>query len=147
MNLEPAAQSLREQFPAGDRPDLDRREERIEKFGRFAFGGFLIVVGLAVVGLIVTILDRIVFSGDSPWVGLGLIAFLIFAVLTLVYVGFREDLKEKRKKAGFDHAPASPPELESPAVTGRLLEEKEFEPIPSVTENTTSLLPRQDQTR
>lgn len=146
MNLEPAAQSLREQFPAGNRPDLDRREQRIEKFGRFAFGGFLIVVGLAVIGLIVTILDRIVFSGDPPWFGLGLIAFLIFAVLTLVYVVFREDLKEKRKKAGFEHVQTTA-ELGMPAVTGRLLEEKEFEPVPTVTENTTDLLPRQNQKR
>ena len=146
MNLEPAALSLREQFPTGNRPDLDRRERRIEKFGQFAFGGFVIVVGLAVIGLIITILDRIVFSGDPPWVGLGLIAFLIFAVLTLVYVVFREDLKEKRKKAGYDHA-NRPAELPMPAVTERLLEEKEFEPMPTVTESTTNLLPRRDQER
>jgi hypothetical protein len=32
-----------------------------------------------------------------------------------------------------------------PAVTGRLIEEKPFEAIPTVTESTTNLLPRKDQ--
>ncbi len=146
MNLEPAAQSLREQYPAGNRPDLDRREQRIEKFGQIAFGGLIIVIGLAVIGLVVVILDRIVFSGDPPLFGIGLIAFVIFAMLTLAYVFFREDLKEKRKKAGYDHA-HTPPALQTPTVTGRLIEEKHFEPLSTVTENTTNLLPRRDQER
>jgi len=139
MNLEPAAQSLLEHFPAGDRADLDRRERRVEKFGQIAFTGFMIVVSLAVLGLIFAILDRMVFSGDQPLYGILLMAFIVFALLTLVYVGFKEDLKEKRMKAGRD---AAPPELEMPAVTARLLEEKQFEAIPAVTESTTELLPR-----
>ncbi len=145
MNLEPAAQSLLEHFPAGDRADLDRRERRVEKFGQVAFTGFMIVVGLAVLGIIYAILDRMVFSGDQPLYGILLMAFIVFALLTLVYVGFKEDLKEKRMKAGRATTPP-PPELEMPAVTARLLEEKEFEPIPAVTESTTELL-HQDRTR
>jgi hypothetical protein len=140
MNLEPAAQSLLEQFPAGKRPDLDKREQRIETFGQIAFTGFMIVIGLAVLGLIYAILDKMVFSGDNPWAGILLMNLIIFAMLTLAWVVFREDLKEKRAKAARQTAP----ELEMPAVTGRLLEEKEFEPIPTVTESTTDLLPREN---
>jgi hypothetical protein len=146
MNLEPAAQSLREQFPSGNRPDLDRRERRLEKFGALAFTGFMVVIVFAVLGMIYAILDRFVFSGDNPLAGLIMMAFLIFAMLTLAYVVFREDLKEKRRKVGYDHA-HGPVELPTPVVTGRLLEEKDFEPIPTVTENTTDLLPRKDQRR
>ncbi len=143
MNLEQATQSLLEQFPSGSRPDLDRREHRIEKFGQLAFGGFMVVVAIAVLGLIYTILDRMVFSGDNPLVGVLLTAFIVFAALTLAYVIFSEDLKEKRKKGTLSPRPG---ELEAPAVTGRLLEEKLFEPVPSVTEDTTNLLP-QEKTR
>ena len=143
MNLEPAAESLREQFPTGNRPDLDRREQRIERFGQIAFGGFMIVIVLAALGMIYTILDRIIFSGDSPLFGLGLMGFIIFGLLTLVYVFFREDLKEKRKKS----APATAPELQRPAVTGRLIEERDFEPVPTVTESTTELLPSRNRER
>ena len=143
MNLEPAAQSLLEHFPAGDRADFDRRERRVEKFGQIAFTGFMIVITLAVLGIIYAILDRMVFSGKQPIYGILLMAFIVFALLTLAYVVFKEDLKEKRMKAG--RAP-TPAELERPAVTARLIEEKEFEPIPAVTESTTELLP-QDRTR
>ena len=137
MNLEQAAQSLLEQFPAGDGLDLVRRERRLERLGKVAFGGFGVVLILAVCGMIYAILTKFVFAGDQPWVGLLLIAFLIFAVLSLAYVVFREDLKEKRQKT-------RSAALEMPAVTGRLLEEKQFEPIPAVTESTTDLLPREN---
>jgi hypothetical protein len=140
MNLETIAKELFEQFPGGDRPDLDRREHRLEKFGQFAFGGFVVVVVVAVLGMIYAILDRMVFSGNQPLAGIVLMAFLIFAVLTLTYVVFREDLKEKRRRAG---SVAGPPELQTPAVTGRLIEDRAFEPVPAVTENTTDLLPQE----
>ena len=144
LNLEPAAQSLLEHVPTGKRADLDRCERRIEKFGQIAFTGFMIVIGLGVLGLIYSILDRMVFSGDNPLAGLLLMAVLIFAMLTLAFVVFREDLKEKRMKA----ARTTVPELEMPAVTARLLQDdREFEPIPAVTEETTDLLPRQHQKR
>lgn len=106
----------------------------------------MIVVVLAVLGLLYAVRDRFVFSGDNPLVGIPLMAFLVFAMLTLAYVVFREDLKEKRKKAGYDHAHA-PSELPMPVVTGRLIEEKEFEPIPTVTESTTDLLPTGNRER
>jgi hypothetical protein len=143
MNLEPAAQSLLEQFPAGERPDLARREQRLERFGQVAFGGFGIVLLIAVVGIIYTIFTKMILVGEQPWAGALLIAFIIFAVLTLTYVVFAEDLKEKRKKT----APAEPRELEGPRTTGRLLDESRFEPAPTVTEQTTDLLPSQKRDR
>ena len=141
LNLEPAAESLLAQVPGSGTSGLDRRQRSIEKFGQIAFGGFIVVVGLAVIGLIIAILDRMVFSGDRPWVGILLMAFLIFAALTLAYVFLREDLKEKRKAARAI-GPPQHEDLEMPAVTSRLLEEREFEPVPNVTEHTTELLPQ-----
>ena len=142
MNLEPAAQSLLEHFPAEKRSDLDRRERRIEKFGQIAFTGFMIVVSLAALGIIYAILDKMVFSGDHPLAGILFLAFIIFAMLTLAYVIFKEDLKEKRRRVVPDMAP----ELEMPVVTAPLLEDSHFEPVPAVTESTTDLLP-QEKTR
>jgi hypothetical protein len=144
LNLESAAQSLLEQFPAGRVPGLDRRERMLERFGQFAFGGFGVVLLVAILGIIYTILTRMVLSGEQPWAGLLLIAFIIFAAMTLAYVVFAEDLKEKRKK----WASSLPAELEGRTVsTGKLMEEREFQPIPTVTENTTDLLPTKDRSR
>jgi hypothetical protein len=138
MNLEHAAQSLLEQFPSGGRADLARREARIEKFGQMAFNGFLVVLVMAVLGMLYAILSRFVFSGDNPLVGILMMAFIIFAMLTFGYVVFREDLKERRKKATPGESKS---EFAPPPVTAPLIEEREFEPIPAVTEDTTDLFP------
>jgi hypothetical protein len=137
MNLQAAAASLTEQFPSGERDKLAGREQLIESFGRFAFGWFGIVLLLGVAGLIYMISRELIFNGREPWAGYLFILFLISAVLMLAYVFFREDLKDRRKKI----LPESPRELDKPAVTGKLLEEGEFEPIPSIVEETTDLLP------
>ncbi|HEX6124016.1 MAG TPA: zinc ribbon domain-containing protein [Pyrinomonadaceae bacterium] len=142
INLEPFVQSLLEQLPAGRPDDLAQREQRLERFGRFAFGGFGIVLLIAMAGIIYTVFTRMVLDGQQPWVGILLISFIIFAAMALTYVVFAEDLKERRKKAGRAAAPESPtPELEGPTPTARLLEESRFEPASSVVENTTELLP------
>lgn len=142
MNLELAARSLVEQFPAGERPDLERREQVLERFGNVVFGGFGIILLVAVGGIIYTIFTRFVLDGSQPWVGIFMIAFVIFAAMALVYVGFAEDLKEKRKRAA--STPAR--DLGEARETGRLIGEKEFIPVPIVTEHTTDLLP-QDRDR
>lgn len=140
LNIESAAKSLLEQVPGSGRPDLARREQMLERFGQIAFGGFGIVLLVAIAGIIYTVFTKMVLEGGQPWAGVLLIAFVLFAAMALVYVLFAEDLKEKRKKA----APSRNRELEHPATTGKLLEEHEFEPIPAVTESTTDLLPHEN---
>ena len=142
MNLESTANALRESMP-DENSALFQQERRLERYGKFAFGGFGIVVLLAVAGFIYTIFTKMVLSGEKPVLGLLAMAFITFAVLALGYVIFNEDLKEKRRKARF----TPPDELESPAITGKLLEEKEFEPVPTVTESTTNLLPARKRDR
>jgi hypothetical protein len=143
MNLETAVRSLLEQFPAGERPDLVKRQERLERFGRIAFGGFGLVLLLGIVGIIYGIVIKLVLTGERPLVGALLIAFVIFAALSLAYVMFAEDLKDRRNKA----ARTTPKELGVRVVTGKLLDEGNFEPIPTVTENTTDLLPSRNRER
>lgn len=143
MNLESVAESLLQQFPNGGDPDLTRRERRLERFGQFAFGGFGLVLVAAVIGLIYTIFSKMVLDGTQPWAGILLIAFVLFATLTLAYVVFNEDLKEKRRKVRL--APIR--EVEGTVDTGKLLDEGQFVPIPTVTENTTDLLPVRERER
>src|SRR5829696_2733811 len=121
MNLELVAQSLLEQFPAASHANLEGRERRLEKFGQVAFGGFIFVLVVAVLGMIYAVLDRMVFSGNNPMVGILLMAFMVFAMLSLLYVIFREDLKEKRKKITSEPRNR---EFEDRAVTAKLIEER-----------------------
>ena len=120
----------------------DRGDSNV--FGSFALGGLGIVIGLAVLGIVYTIVTRFILSGNQPLVGLIMALFVIFAALTLAYVIFREDLKAKQKALMKNPAAvASPPE----PVTGKLLNEPAAQTMPSVVDETTDLLPVENKTR
>jgi hypothetical protein len=143
LNLEGAAASLLEQIPSAEAGKLLKREKNLEKFGNFAFGGFAVVIFAAICAIIYWILSRMFLGGSSVFGGILMIAFLIFAGLTLTYVIFKEGLKEKKQKAN----PTLKNELAESPETGKLLEEKRFDPVPSIIENTTDLLPIESRAR
>ena len=136
MNLEPSAISLREQFPDDARVDLQREEKKLEKFGTVAFGGFALMIGLAMCGFIYMVITEMVLTGNKAWIGILLIIFVIFTAMTVGYILRREALKQKRRrieKAPGLVTPPSPP-------TAKLLHPSTIEPVPSVVEHTTELL-------
>lgn len=136
LNLEDIAESLLEQIPSAESAKFLRKQRNLEKFGNIAFGGFGVVFLAAVGALIYWIFTKMILTGNGVFAGILLIAFIVFAVLTLAYVVLNEDLKEKKQKKN----PTLENELSEPKDTAKLLEEKPFEPIPSVTEVTTNLL-------
>ncbi len=137
LNLEMTAQSLLEQKPGDKLAKAGIAEKRLEKFGNIAFGGLILVGIVAVLGMIYTIFQKFIMSGEGIISGIIFILLLIFAMLGIAYVIFNESLKEKRLAAKNPHIE---PSVES-ADTDRLLEEGSFDPIPpSVTEDTTALL-------
>jgi len=143
LNLEKTAETLLEQIPSAESAKLFKRERNLEKFGSIAFGGFGLVILTAISAIIYLIITKMILTGSSVFGGILLIAFLVFAALTLAYVGFNEDLKERKQKAN----PSLKSELTEKQETEKLLEEKYFEPVPSVTENTTDLLYAESKTR
>ena len=138
MNLEQSAHSLLEQFPNKQRLDLQREEKMLERFGKVAFMGFGIVIGIAILAMVYFIFEKMVLSGEQSLPGLLLISFIVFAGLTLGYVIWNENLKEKRAKIEATPAPAA----DESRPTGKLTDGADFEPVPSVTENTTAHLER-----
>jgi hypothetical protein len=143
MNLEQSALSLQEQFHE-EQTALVRRERILERFGRFAFGGFIVILFVAVLAIIYMIVTNLILSGTQPVVGVLLALFIVFAVLTLTYVIFAEDLKEKRKAMMKIPSATDPP---SRPDTARLLNEGDPQPLSSVVEGTTDLLPIENRTR
>ncbi|MFN0139852.1 MAG: hypothetical protein ACKVQW_07160 [Pyrinomonadaceae bacterium] len=137
MNLEGSAASLLEQFPDGSRSELQRQEKLLERFGNIAFTGFGLVIFLAICGMIYWIITKTIMSGEQPLAGILLIAFLVFAALSLGYVIRRESLNEQRAKLA--NTPAPPTDFPG-ATTRKLVNESTIEPVPSVVENTTELL-------
>ena len=97
----------------------------------------------AIAAIIYWIITKVILSGESVFGGILLIAFLVFAALTLTYVALNEDLKERKQKA----KPTLKNEITGKQDTAKLLEDKPFEPVPSVTEPSTELLPVINKTR
>ena len=144
MNLENSAASLLEQFPSKGRADLQLEEKRLQRFGQFAFTGFGIVIGLAILSMIYLIITKVIIAGDQLFGGIMFIAFIVFAGLSLAYVIWQESLKEKRARIAM--APGR--EITSTEPTGKLLDEGGFEPVPnSVVEDTTELLTTKSRTK
>lgn len=148
MNLEETAAALATQFPGGRAAEIDRAEQRLEKFGRIAFGGLGVVIAVGILILIYFIITKMILPGTQVLPGIGAILFLIFAALSLTYVVFQEDLKEKRaalRKPRSDSAGASPAVLE--VDTNKLLNQPPAGSVASVIEDTTDLLPVKNKAR
>jgi len=143
LNLELSAKSLVEQLPNSQNANFIKQTQQVEKFGNFALGGLGIVLVAAISAIIYIIFSKMILTGANVLVGILLIAFLIFAMLSLVFVFFNESLKERKAKIN----PAFADELTGAKNPGKLLEEKHFEPVPSVTENSTELLFAENKTR
>ena len=143
MNLEQSALSLQEQFQ-DEQSSLAQRNRHLERFGGFAFSGFLMLLFVGVLAFIYMIVTNLILPGTRPLLGVFLALFVLFAVLTLIYVIFAQDHKEKRKATMWN--PISPDTSSNPE-TAKLLSDAAHEPISSVVEDTTDLLPSEKKTR
>lgn len=137
LNLERTADALLEQMPDGKGFTHTQISKTFEIIGKIGMGGLVGGGAVAVVLLIWLVFKKMIESGQTDKIifGLFLIAIIIFAVLSLAYVIYQEYLKDIAKKGN----PVMQPQFEK-VNTAKLLQEKPFEPIPSVTENTTNLL-------
>ena len=143
LNLEKSAESLLEQIPTAQSASLLKHEKLIERFGNFALGGLGVVVLFGGTILIYTVVKKFLVNGTDIYLAILLIAFIIFALMSLIFVIFNESLKEKKAKIN----PIIKNELDEKKDAAKLLEEKSFEPIPSVTENSTELLYTKNKTQ
>ncbi len=129
LNLEEINQNLMKQLESSD---VKKKSVAIERLGTVGTIGLLGMGVFAVLFLMYLVIFRFILSGSTESIVLGamLLAFLIFASITLSYVILTEMKKEnKLKNKHLDFSSDS-----------RLLEEKPVEPIISVSENTTELL-------
>ena len=84
-----------------------------------------------------------ILSGSSVLAGMLLTAFIVFGLMSVMYILFNESLKDNKLK---DKQSEGREPIE-PKNTINLLEEKPFEPAASVTENSTELLFIENKTK
>lgn len=136
--MEKSAESLLEQIPNAENAKIIKIERNLERFG-----GFGIILFTAIGGIIFYIFTRMVLTGENIFAGISLIAFMVFAALTLIYLGFNEHLKERKQKLN----PNLNNDLTEKQEINKLLENKSFIPVQSVTENSTELFPVENKTK
>ena len=137
FNLERTIEFYLEQIPNSDSILSAKITKFFEILGKIGFGG---LAGAGLVGIFLifaTVINKFILSGqtDKIIVGVVFLTLLISAVLGLAYVIFQEYLNSQKKGA----RGIMQNEIEA-KDTAKLLEEKPFETIPSVTETTTNLL-------
>lgn len=137
LNLEKTNESLLEQSANLDIISDKKISKFFETLGKLGFGGLIGAGAVGIIIVIITLIQKFVLSGqtDKIVVGLIFVAILILAILGLAYVIFQEYSKGKNKYANAQMQV----QLEG-KKTDKLLEENSFEPVLSITENTTDLL-------
>jgi hypothetical protein len=135
LKLDAIVESLSSQRPSEEFALLLKRRRRFEMLGAF----FLSMAG--VVGL--SILIAAVFYYKMQWVGPQILfgsASIALVVFTLLSGFFLSYPKIMMKLDRFNVEPMNSPKVEA-VTTRKLIDERPFEPISSVTEDATELLP------
>ena len=139
LNLNAISQVVAELWPSEENAVLQRRKRILEKFGFAA----LAIAGL--IGLMSLIfaaaLYKLILFGPEFMFWASAIALMVFLMVAAVLIGYSKLFmrfeKVNPQLAHLDESPSIP-------TTGKLLEDRFFEPVPSVTEHSTELLPRRD---
>jgi hypothetical protein len=135
LGLEKIAQSVAEQRPTEFQESVQQRKERIERWGVAAlsvFGGGLLIVTLYHI-------VKMMIEG-RVWAGVGYLALLLLlccGIISVILFAMANEIGSNKVKG----APA--PSESIPASTANLLPPEALDSMPSVTESTTELLPRE----
>lgn len=143
LNLGVIAESLLLQLTTALDANSSKKERSIENFKNFVLSRFGLLLLIAVISIIAGIFFKVILTDNDVSFGISLIVITISTVLIILFVSF--DIFVKERKAQIN--PALTSELTAAKDTGKLLEEKPFEPVESVTEHSTELLLVENKTR
>jgi hypothetical protein len=140
LKLDAITQIVTEQKPTAEYAALQSRKERFERLGVFSLGLFAFLAVALVLGW--AAYYKIMLFGANVIFGAALVAMFVFGLLSVFFFNYPK-LFMKMDKVNPNLAPPSPT-LENelpPATTAKLIVDRPFEPVPSVAEHTTDLLP------
>lgn len=138
LKLDAILQVVVDQFPSEEYAALLRRKRIVEKFG-FASLSIAGLIGLMSL-IFAAALYKLILFGPEVLFWASAIALMVFLLFGASFIGYSK-LFLRLEKVNPQSAPLD--EFSPEQTTAKLLEDRFFEPVPSVTENSTDLLPRQ----
>jgi uncharacterized membrane protein YuzA (DUF378 family) len=141
LGLEKIALSLSEQMPTRIDESLQARKERLEKLGLAALGVF----GLGIVGFLAYAIGYKLVTNQGILGAMATIGLFIMIVCGLASVIFFAKAKEVGEEA--TKRPRQQNVPTGSESTKELLSEGHLEPVPTVTDRTTELLPVEKRER
>ena len=142
LKLDVISHAVTEQFPTKEYAELQKRKELFEKLGIFSISSFGLI-GFAFLFAKVVYYKLILFGADVLfWSGFA--ALVAFGLLSVFFFNYPK-LFMKFDKINPVRSPIEHEQISKP--TNKLIEDKPFEPIGSVTENSTELLHVERKTR
>lgn len=143
INLGVVAESLLLQLTTARDANLSKKERSIENFKNFVFSRFGLFLLIAVIPIIFGIFFKVIWGDNDISFGVSLIVIAVSTVLIILFASFDAFVRERKAQIN----PALTNELTEAKDPGKLLEEKTFEPIHSIAENSTELLSVENRTR
>ena len=142
LKLDAITQIVTEQKPTAEYAALQRRKERFEKLGVFSLGLFAFLALALVLGWAAYL--KIILFGANVIFGAAMAAMFLFGLLSVFFFNYPKVFM-KMDKVNLNLPPPSPSAENElpPATTAKLMDDRPFEPMPSVAEHTTDLLPVQ----
>jgi len=131
LRLDAIVEAVSDQFPSEEYADLQRRKERFEWIGLLCFSlagllGLLMLIVLAAFYKILILGPEIIFGAAAA-------AMVGFLLLSLFFFNYPRFFMKARKFESDENAPST-------VITAKLIEDRPFEPVSSVTEATTEVL-------
>ena len=142
LKLDAITQIVTEQKPTAEYAALQRRKERFERLGIFSLGLFAFLAVALVFGL--ATYYKLHWFGINVIFGAAFVAMFLFGLLSVFFFNYPKVFMKMDKVNPRLAEPLSPPSPENesqPATTAKLIDDRPFEPVPSVVEHTTDLLP------
>lgn len=140
LKLGDVANMVAELMPSAESAALRKRKRLVEKVGLASLSVAGLIALMSV--LMAAALYKLVLFGPEALFWATGAALTAFVLLGVSLIGYSKLFM--RSGAVDPRSPAEPEEPAAAAPTGKLLEDRYFEPAPSVTERSTELLSRKD---